>query len=99
MTNANPRPKSKYSASHTHGLNARPDSVISQPFSQIDPLLTEREVRAALGTVSHATLWRWQTGGHFPKPIRIGLRRIGWRLSTVQNWIKAREVASGLIVA
>jgi prophage regulatory protein len=57
----------------------------------IDPVLSSRQVRLAIGVVSHSTLWRWVQAGDFPPSIRIGSRRIGWRKSAVVKWLAERE--------
>jgi predicted DNA-binding transcriptional regulator AlpA len=30
----------------------------------------------------------------FPQPIRIGQRRIGWRIEDLEEWMRTREVGS-----
>ena len=42
--------------------------------------------------VNRSTLWRMVRKGRFPEPLRVAqTRRLGWRWSTVQAWIKAQN--------
>src|SRR5262249_51397804 len=34
-----------------------------------------------------ATIWRLRHAGKFPRPVRIGLRAVGWRISEIEAWI------------
>ena len=52
-------------------------------------ILSRPEIMKLLG-VSDVTLWRMTREGRFPKPIRIGTRRIGWPEEIVQAWIEER---------
>jgi len=56
----------------------------------LDPLLRTPQAAAALG-VSPSLLHNMVKAGAFPKPIRITDRCIGWRASTVQHFIDAKE--------
>ena len=56
----------------------------------IDPVLTLSQVRAAV-SYSSSQLYRMVKAGSFPKQIRLGPGRVGWRQSTVAAWLKARE--------
>jgi prophage regulatory protein len=38
-----------------------------------------------------STIWRWEQRGLFPKRIKIGPRKIGWRLSAVEQWLADRD--------
>ena len=42
---------------------------------------------------SRATLYRHMDSGIFPKPRRIGLRAIAWRLSDINRWMDGCEEA------
>ena len=55
-----------------------------------DRILRPRDVCRVIG-LSRTTLWRWQRAGDFPRPVRLGRNSIGWRASTVQEWIDARS--------
>ena len=58
----------------------------------ISPLLSVREVRSAtcLGPTSLRNAVKI---GEFPSPVRVGLRRVAWRVEDVQRWIDSRPVA------
>jgi len=55
--------------------------------SEMDRLLTVREICATLGCSDRA-LRRWIQGGHFPPPDRrLGTRSLRWRASTISAFI------------
>jgi prophage regulatory protein len=31
--------------------------------------------------------------GDFPRPVRLGIRAVGWRESDVRDWLESREQA------
>jgi prophage regulatory protein len=37
--------------------------------------------------VDPSTVWRWEQRNLFPKRIKIGPRKIGWRLADVEQWL------------
>lgn len=43
--------------------------------------------------VSRATIYRWLDEQRFPRPIRLGERTIGWKESSLAEWLAAREAA------
>lgn len=45
--------------------------------------------------VSRTTLWRWIDHGEFPKPLRLGERRVGFRESDVHRWLAERDPEHG----
>jgi predicted DNA-binding transcriptional regulator AlpA len=55
-----------------------------------DEILTEREVCNWLG-VSEPTLFRHRRDGTGPKFIRLSARRVGYRHSAVEAWLRQRE--------
>ena len=57
-------------------------------------VLRPREVCHALG-ISKATLWRLVKMGKSPKPIRLGLRAVGWPAKDVEQWVANAENAGG----
>ena len=58
-------------------------------------LLTAQEVCAAT-CQARTTLHLAVKRGDFPKPVRVGVKRIAWRLADVQRWVDARpSVNSG----
>ncbi|WP_084407329.1 AlpA family phage regulatory protein [Aestuariibacter salexigens] len=59
----------------------------------VEVLLSPNEVCLMLG-ISKSTLWRLETGGEFPRSIRISSRRVGYRSSAVGRWLNGRERAA-----
>ena len=56
----------------------------------MDRVVSTSQVVELLG-VGRSTLARWRRDGRFPEPIRLGPHRVGWRVSTVEGWLAARE--------
>ena len=40
--------------------------------------------------LSRSTLYQYIKDGDFPKPVRLGLRAVGWLESDISEWIAAR---------
>ena len=59
--------------------------------TKADRVLSLAEVQRVAGDISRSTLWRWQAEGLFPKRLKLGPRRIGWRESEVLEWVANRE--------
>ena len=59
--------------------------------NDLDPILSEREVAAWLHT-SRQTLQRQRSDGSGPLFVQLSSRRIGYRKSEIENWLKARTV-------
>jgi predicted DNA-binding transcriptional regulator AlpA len=59
-----------------------------------DPLLLPHEVRA-LVRLSQPTIDRLRRRKQFPEPLVVGLRRIAWRASTIEQWLNSRPTAAG----
>lgn len=47
----------------------------------------------SLTGLSRASLYRLGACNQFPKPVKIGIRASGWRLSEIQAWLDSRESA------
>ena len=58
-----------------------------------DRIVRPREVRELLGNVSKSTLWRWIAKEQFPRPMKLGERAVGWRQSTINEWLDSRPAA------
>jgi prophage regulatory protein len=43
--------------------------------------------------VSRSTLWSWVREGRFPPPVRLGLRAVAWKSTSVDRWIEERTEA------
>lgn len=52
--------------------------------------LREPQVRKKIGGISKTTLWRWVREGHFPKPVRLGVKCVAWRPDEIDQWINTR---------
>jgi predicted DNA-binding transcriptional regulator AlpA len=55
----------------------------------IDPLLNEKELSAWLG-ISVPSIQRLRTNGCGPAFVRLSERRLGYRKSEVEAWLKTR---------
>ena len=64
----------------------------SNQSNQIDPVLSGGDVAILLGR-SKKTIWRWwRKDKIFPAPIQINGRCIGWRRSTIDNFLDQKMV-------
>jgi len=41
-------------------------------------------------TITEPSAWRWERQGLFPKRLRLGPNRIGWRESAIRDWLDSR---------
>lgn len=57
--------------------------------------MTFKDLAWVLGwtTFGKSTLHAMVAAGYFPKPVRMGLRRVAWRLSDLEVWADSRESA------
>ena len=62
---------------------------MSQSFSPAPTILRRMQVQARTG-LSRSTLYQYVKDGHFPSPVLLGLRAVGWRESDVNHWIDTR---------
>ena len=53
-------------------------------------ILRRPQVQERTG-LSQASIYRLIRLGRFPRPIRIGVRAVGWRQEELEEWIKERE--------
>jgi prophage regulatory protein len=58
--------------------------------TNIDPMLLKPDVMQASG-LSEPTIWREQRAGRFPPFEKISARRVGLRLSALQEWLNGRR--------
>ena len=54
-----------------------------------DALVTSRQVRERVGSVSAMCLWRWRRDGKFPAPVKINGRNY-WRIGVIRAWSMAQ---------
>lgn len=57
-------------------------------------IIRQASLARAFG-VSRQTLWRMVHRGELPEPITVSEGVKGWRLSTLREWIDARETSAG----
>ena len=62
----------------------------SQLDNEADRILRDAEVGALTG-LSRTTRWRLTRDGKFPKPVRLTATAVGWKSSSVVQWIAERE--------
>ena len=55
-----------------------------------DRIIRPAELADRFG-VSRQTLWRMRRRGDLPRPLQISSNVVGWRQSTVDRWLEARE--------
>lgn len=61
----------------------------------IDPILTINRVQELVGySASH--IYRMVAAGSFPERVRLGPARVGWRASTIAEWLNSRPLASSV---
>ncbi len=60
--------------------------------TQADEFLSVKAVRARIG-VSRTTILEWSKAGRFPKPRRLGDKRVAWLASEVSEWMQSRPAA------
>ncbi|WP_272010577.1 helix-turn-helix transcriptional regulator [Roseovarius sp. ZX-A-9] len=58
-----------------------------------DRILRCREVQEIIG-LSRSTIYRMINRGDFPPPQKLGLRAIGWRESSIKEWLEGCLVVS-----
>jgi prophage regulatory protein len=49
-------------------------------------ILRRRAVEEIVG-IGRSTLYAWVADGKFPRPVRLGVRAVGWRESDVLAWL------------
>ena len=52
-------------------------------------ILRRKDVEEIVG-LSRSTIYKLMSTGAFPRPIRLGPRAVGWRLSDIEAWIEFR---------
>ncbi len=40
--------------------------------------------------VGRSTLYDWINAGKFPKPVKLGVRAVGWAETEIDAWLEAR---------
>ncbi|WP_375553868.1 helix-turn-helix transcriptional regulator [Roseovarius mucosus] len=57
-----------------------------------DKILRQKDVQSITG-LSRSTIYRHVNAGTFPTPIKLTDRLIGWRASTIFDWLAIRPEA------
>lgn len=60
-----------------------------------DRVIRLQELKNKIG-LSKSAIYNGVDKGTFPPPIKLGVRAVGWRLSSINAWIEAAELASGV---
>ena len=62
---------------------------MSDRYEQGLSILRRKQVEARTG-LARSTIYQHINAGTFPRPVRLGLRAVGWLESDVSNWIAER---------
>lgn len=62
---------------------------------QLQQALIRRKKVLELTGLSRSGLYIAIKNQVFPKPVKIGLRAVAWKLSDIQNWIDGRSYVQG----
>ncbi len=74
--------------------NERKDKRIGKhKYFDIDPILALPEV-LRVTSLKKTALYKMMEVGGFPRQIRLGPRRVGWRKSDVREWVESRPYVS-----
>ncbi len=57
-----------------------------------DRMLSIAGVVSKIGA-SRAAIYDWMSHGAFPRPVKLGPRRVAWRESALDTWLSQREAA------
>lgn len=55
-------------------------------------ILRRKDVEAMIG-LSRSTIYKLISQDMFPKPVQLGPRAVGWRLSDIEDWLHTRTSA------
>ncbi len=62
---------------------------------EIDPILKLPEV-LKVTSLKKTALYKMMEAGLFPRQIKLGARRVGWRQSAIREWINSRPYVDEL---
>lgn len=54
----------------------------------MEQILRRRDVERLTG-LSRSTIYSQMTQGKFPRPVRLGIRAVGWRSGDIEAWLAA----------
>lgn len=60
----------------------------------METLLSRPDVEKYTG-LSCSSIYRLMRLGRFPAPIKVGLRKVGWRESDLTSWVNSRDTSNG----
>lgn len=61
-------------------------------MSNDDDIIISKKTLRAMVPYSSVHIGRMERAGNFPQRVRLGANRVGWVLSEVRAWIKARKL-------
>lgn len=64
--------------------------VLKNP--ELSNFIDVKEVSRLCGGLARSTIWRMTKKGTFPAPVQLSERRIGWRRSDIEAWLRSRPV-------
>jgi prophage regulatory protein len=53
------------------------------------PKVANTKDAIVITSLSRPTIYRMIKTGTFPKPVNLGLRRIGWPLNVLEDWVSS----------
>ena len=62
----------------------------------MEPRILRMNELRRLTCLSKATIYRLLKSGAFPRPIRLGVRAVGWRTEEIDDWLASRERAGSM---
>lgn len=62
---------------------------MNEPNPRTPSILRRAQVQARTG-LSRSTIYQYIQDGHFPRPLQLGPRAVGWLESEVSAWIAGR---------
>lgn len=74
-------------------MNKQNKNLELKQNQQLERIIPIREVMHLTG-LSKSTIYLYINRGEFPSAVRLGARRVGWRESEVQAWLRARVLES-----
>ena len=69
-------------------------TTIERGHASLDHVVAESATAEIIG-VSKATLRRMVERGEGPRRIKLSARRIGYRMSDLEAWLRSREMVAG----
>lgn len=79
----------------TQNSNATTTSILDaldRKRAERDEIILWHELQGIV-KLGRTTVWRLEKDGSFPKRIKLSPGRIGWKVSSVLEWIASREAA------